>query len=155
MTLEQTPFCTVNGLLDFSKSMKDLYQKLLTVHNFNIKDNAQEDKLEFWADKKPPPASSNVCFGRHFLFNEHYDLWIGLDITPVKVTVTIWTDNKNSKKTAGCLEGLKNKNGKYFDTQTEKEVSLKDEYFERFCEDLSSQILVNFAAEVLKAVKWL
>ena len=151
MTLEQTPFCTVLGLLDFSKSIKDLYQKLLTTYNFSIRDNAQEDKLEFWGSSESCHA---VCYGRHFLYNDQYDLWIGLDIVPEKVTVTIRLDGINNKKNTVCLEELKCKKGKYFDTAKENEVSLNGDCFERFCESLSSQILTNFAAEVLRAVKW-
>jgi len=150
MKLEQTPFCTALGLLDFSKALTELCQKLLTVHNLNIKDNAKEDKLEFWGKSK---SYYSFCYGRHILINDQYDFWIGLDMTPDKVTVVICFTAKNNKTGQDItdkLEGLKNKTGTYFLIPKENTVSLKDDYFERFCESLSSQILVNFAAEVFK-----
>jgi hypothetical protein len=84
MTLEQTPFCTAQGLLNFSKALTELYQKLLTVHNLNIKDKAQEDKLEFSGT-----SEGFFVFGRHFIVDDQYDFWIGLHMTSAQVTVTI------------------------------------------------------------------
>jgi len=148
--LEQTLFCTAQGLLEFSKAINELFQKLISIHNFYIKDFLKDDKLEFWGEPKTE-THHNLCYGRHFLFNNQHDVWIGLDITTDKVTVTISVDTKsNNKKTVINLEELNN--AKYSDVPKVYEASIKDEYFERFCESLSSQILANFAAEVLKAI---
>ena len=145
MKLEQTPFCTAQGLLDFSKALSEMNQKLLTAFNFQIKDNAKQDKLEFWDTKKSGPA---FCYGRHLLFGDLYSFWVGLEICTEKVKVTIQFSN-TSGTTKGCaanfVYGTIDKNDEKMSAQ------MKDEYFERFCESLSSQIIANFAAEVLQS----
>lgn len=153
MKLEQTPFCVATGLLGFSKALEELCQKLVTVHNLDIKDNAKEDKLEFWGESKSCYA---VCYGRHFHINNQYDCWIGLDMTPDKVTVSIYfttKDDQTGQDITDKLKGLKNKAVIYFHMQKDHTVSLKDDYFERFCESFSNQILVNFTAEVFKELE--
>jgi len=154
MRPEETPFCTLKGLSEFSKSMSDLSKKLLTVHNLTIKDKAKEDKLDFWGKSEP---NHFVYYGRHFLINDKYDFWIGLDIKPENITVVIDFDKDNNKTITGQIQEItdklkkpKNKDGTYFHILNEKIVYLDDKHFEQFCNNLNSHILVNFIAEIFK-----
>jgi len=147
MKLEQTPFCTLEGLSEFSKVLTELRQKLLTVHNLNIKDNAKEDKLEFSGS-----SDISMFYGRHFFINDLYDFWIGLDINSMKITFIIQFFQENSKKTNidEMNEKIKRINNSSAYNISQNKIFLDDDIFLRFCENFSIQILLNFTADVFK-----
>ncbi len=139
MELEQTLFCTAKGLLKFSGSLTKMF-KTLIVHNIAITSNTQIDKLELWGESK---SDITFCYGRHFYLKSEYDIWIGLVFIGKYVKIAIY-DILNENL-------LEEAQGNFY-TLSGKTYFMKEDYFEKFCENSSTQILVNFTSEVLKKI---